>query len=69
MQDLTEPVYLTDPMGPQYLEPVPSARCEICRVLGRQREEARAAGDGSLVSDCNVEIRLHPHKGRKGAGK
>ncbi|WP_327379377.1 hypothetical protein [Streptomyces sp. NBC_01212] len=61
MPELTEAVQLTDPLGPQTLEPVPNPGCEICQVLGRQREAARAVGDGSVVSDCNVEIRQHPH--------
>ncbi|GAA0294340.1 hypothetical protein GCM10010302_36220 [Streptomyces polychromogenes] len=28
-----------------------------------QRREARLEGDGSVVSDCNVELRNHPHPG------
>jgi hypothetical protein len=42
-------------------EPDPVADCAKCRDLARQREEARAARDGSRVSDCNVLIRAHPH--------
>nr|WP_078969240.1 hypothetical protein [Streptomyces cyaneogriseus] len=42
-------------------EPDPVADCPKCRDLARQREEARAARDGSRVSDCNVLIRAHPH--------
>lgn len=41
-------------------EPDPVAGCPTCRDLARQREEARAARDGSRVSDCNVLIRAHP---------
>lgn len=63
MPDLTEPVQLSDPS--RTLEPVPNFGCDVCASLGRQREEARAAGDLSAVSDCNVEINKHPHKGRR----
>jgi len=61
MSELTEAVELTDPLSPMVLEPVPTPGCTICTVLGQQREEARSIGNGSLVSDCNVEIRQHPH--------
>ncbi|WP_030807546.1 hypothetical protein [Streptomyces sp. NRRL S-337] len=43
------------------LEPVPVDGCDVCGALAREREAARIAGDGSKVSDCNVEIRRHPH--------
>ncbi len=46
-------------------DPEPEADCDVCRALGKQRSTARAQGDMSKVSDCNVEIRNHPHK-RKG---
>ncbi|MEU8678177.1 hypothetical protein [Streptomyces sp. NPDC048560] len=65
MPELSEAVQLTDPMGPAALEPIPNFNCKICRALGVQREEARKLGDGSTVSDCNIEIRRHPHKGRR----
>ncbi|WP_079056241.1 hypothetical protein [Streptomyces caeruleatus] len=45
-------------------EPEPDADCDVCQALGEQRSEARTKGDMSRVSDCNVEIRNHPHKGR-----
>lgn len=61
MPELTEAVHLTDPLGPQALEPLPNPGCKICAALGRQREEARGVGDLALVSDCNVEMRRHPH--------
>ncbi|MGW6638533.1 hypothetical protein [Streptomyces cyaneofuscatus] len=63
MPDLTEAVYLSDPMSA--LEPVPNFSCDVCASLGRQREEARARQDMATVSDCNVEIRRHPHKERR----
>lgn len=63
MPDLTEAVNLHDPLG--LLEPVPRASCDVCTSLGRQREEARHAGNWTTVTDCNVEIRRHPHSGRR----
>lgn len=42
-------------------EPVPAAGCGVCAALAAQRREARIEGDGSVVSDCNVELRNHPH--------
>lgn len=53
------PVFLTDPLTPP--EPLPNFGCDVCATLGRQREAARNSGDPSAVSDCNVEIRQHPH--------
>jgi hypothetical protein len=45
--------------------PGPFPECDVCGVLDRERRTARARGDMSKVSDCNVEIRQHPHdKGR-----
>ncbi|MFJ4781819.1 hypothetical protein [Streptomyces sp. NPDC088794] len=48
------------------LEPVAVEGCDVCRALGKQRAEARTAGNMSRVSDCNVEIRAHSdhHGGR-----
>lgn len=40
-------------------EPVPAAGCGVCVALATQRREARLEGDGSVVSDCNVELRNH----------
>lgn len=63
MPDLTEAVHLSDPLSA--LEPVPNFSCDVCASLGRQREDARKKGDMTTVSDCNVEIRRHPHTGRR----
>ncbi|MFJ8192792.1 hypothetical protein ACIQ8D_23975 [Streptomyces sp. NPDC096094] len=46
-------------------DPAPSATCDVCQALARQRAAARDAGNLSRVSDCNVEIRNHPHKPRR----
>lgn len=40
-------------------DPVPPADCERCAKLAEERAAARAADDGSRVSDCNVLIRAH----------
>ncbi|CAL9492057.1 hypothetical protein SUDANB120_03273 [Streptomyces sp. enrichment culture] len=42
-------------------EPVPVVGCGVCAALAAQRREARLQGDHSTVSDCNVELRNHPH--------
>ncbi|MEV6955425.1 hypothetical protein [Streptomyces sp. NPDC051183] len=42
-------------------ERVPVAGCGVCGALAVQRREARLRGDHSTVSDCNVELRNHPH--------
>lgn len=47
----------------QQAEPTP--RCDVCEALVHQRAEARDAGDFSKASDCNVEIRRHPHPPRR----
>jgi hypothetical protein len=42
-------------------EAQPTAGCKVCTALVREREAARRDHDMSRVSDCNVEIRRHPH--------
>lgn len=44
-------------------DPAPAAGCGVCAALAVQRREARHRGDHSTVSDCNVELRNHPHPG------
>ncbi len=51
------PVHVALP--PQEPDPVPG--CEICADVATQRAEAKTHGDGSRLTDCNIEIRLHPH--------
>ncbi|WP_340561806.1 hypothetical protein [Streptomyces sp. GSL17-111] len=41
--------------------PAPASGCDVCGALASQREAARAVMDWSKVTDCNVEIRRHPH--------
>lgn len=52
------PVYLTEPMPDP--EPVPG--CRRCAALAEERRQARAYRNLSRVSDCNVELRAHPHR-------
>jgi hypothetical protein len=40
-------------------QPKPTPGCVICANLTKQRIAAKAAGDYSLVSDCNVGLRAH----------
>ncbi|MDJ1133405.1 hypothetical protein [Streptomyces iconiensis] len=47
-------------------EPVGHPGCDVCGALVEQRENARGRDDMSRVSDCNVEIRRHPHQERPG---
>ncbi|RSS98853.1 hypothetical protein EF910_37685 [Streptomyces sp. WAC07149] len=54
------PVELPLRTGP---EPYPAAGCGVCAALATQRRDARLLGDYSTVSDCNVELRNHPHPG------
>ncbi len=63
MNDLTEALNLSDPLDA--LEPIPHFSCDVCASLGRQREDARKRRDMTVVSDCNVEIRRHPHPRRR----
>ncbi|MGA4858221.1 hypothetical protein ACPCAB_16390 [Streptomyces koyangensis] len=61
---MTEPTrYTTGPlelplrMDP---EPTPVDGCPYCTELARVRSWARAGGDMTTVSDCNVFLRRHP---------
>nr|WP_236680190.1 hypothetical protein [Streptomyces sp. 9-7] len=56
------PVHLMEPASRP--EPAPIAGCDVCQALARQRAEAQAVGDKSRVTDCNVEMRRHPHPKR-----
>ncbi|QFR02521.1 hypothetical protein F9278_13060 [Streptomyces phaeolivaceus] len=40
-------------------EPKPPDDCQRCARLAAQRAAAKAGGDWSRVSDCNVLIRAH----------
>jgi len=62
MPDLTEAVHLSNPL--ELPEPTPPQTCAVCVALGQQRTEARRIGDMTAVSDCNIEIRRHPHRGQ-----
>ncbi|MFC9032409.1 hypothetical protein [Streptomyces arboris] len=41
-------------------EPVPVEGCAGCSELAAVRSRARAVGDMTTVSDCNVYLRRHP---------
>ncbi|MFD3553071.1 hypothetical protein ACFWWA_13285 [Streptomyces goshikiensis] len=61
----TEPTrYSTAPIELPYrmdeLEPTPVDGCAGCQELANVRDRARAGGDWTTVSDCNVLMRKHP---------
>ncbi|MFJ5739411.1 hypothetical protein [Streptomyces microflavus] len=41
-------------------DPVPVEGCAGCTELAAVRDRARAGGDMTTVSDCNVFLRRHP---------
>jgi len=47
-------------LGVPLLEPTAVEGCDTCQRLAAQREQHRAAGDETAVSDCNVWLRRHP---------
>lgn len=52
------PVVLTEPVD--ILEPTPVEGCAGCIELANTRDRARAGGDWTTVTDCNVFLRRHP---------
>lgn len=46
-------------LGMPAIPPEPTPCCVVCASLDRQRSKARAEGDLSRVSDCNVRMRAH----------
>ncbi|MEU6110718.1 hypothetical protein ACWEJ7_10760 [Streptomyces albidoflavus] len=54
----TGPLVLPDRTGEREPDPVPG--CAGCRELANVRNRARAGGDMTTVSDCNVFLRRHP---------
>ncbi|WP_329616527.1 hypothetical protein OG244_28780 [Streptomyces brevispora] len=62
MPDLTEAPALGNPLD--LIDPAPATACSVCVALDEQRAEARRLGDMTTVTDCNVEIRRHPHRTR-----
>lgn len=51
------PITLPDPTRP----PAPAPGCDVCAALDEQRAEAEAARDYRTATDCEQEIRSHPH--------
>ncbi|CAM5418782.1 hypothetical protein SAVIM338S_02280 [Streptomyces avidinii] len=39
----------------------PAEGCDVCAALVKQRTEYRKLRNASGVTDCNVEMRQHPH--------
>ncbi|GAA1155264.1 hypothetical protein GCM10009577_91990 [Streptomyces javensis] len=56
--------YPSDPVQPPLqlgeLEPAPVEGCPGCAELANVRDRARAGGDMTTVTDCNVYMRRHP---------
>lgn len=63
-QSMSEPKrYPSDPVELPLrldLEPTPVEGCLGCLELAKVRDRARAGGDYTTVSDCNVYLRRHP---------
>ncbi|WP_435969514.1 hypothetical protein [Streptomyces sp. Qhu_M48] len=53
---MSGPVHLTLPAP----DPEPVEGCAGCVELAHVRDRARAGGDLTTVSDCNVFLRRHP---------
>ncbi|WP_252395584.1 hypothetical protein [Streptantibioticus parmotrematis] len=53
-----DPVEL--PLRQDQLEPTPVEGCLGCTELANVRDRARAGGDMTTVTDCNVYMRRHP---------
>ncbi|MEU3479267.1 hypothetical protein ACI2LO_15940 [Streptomyces sp. NPDC033754] len=53
---MSDPVHLTLPSP----DPEPVRGCAGCVELANVRDRARAGGDFTTVSDCNVFLRRHP---------
>ncbi|MGV9687897.1 hypothetical protein ACWDUX_02115 [Streptomyces sp. NPDC003444] len=53
---MSDPVHLTLPSP----DPEPAEGCAGCVELANVRDHARASGDLTTVSDCNVFLRRHP---------
>ncbi|GAU68430.1 hypothetical protein SSP35_07_02320 [Streptomyces sp. NBRC 110611] len=58
---LTPPVHLGIPRP----APEPAPSCDVCAALVHERRLAEAREDRSKVSDLNIELRNHPHEGRR----
>ncbi|MBU3866050.1 hypothetical protein KN815_18800 [Streptomyces sp. 4503] len=54
----SDPVQL--PLKTDELEPAPVEGCPGCTELANVRDRARAGGDMTTVTDCNVYMRRHP---------
>ncbi|MFI9629767.1 hypothetical protein [Streptomyces sp. NPDC052042] len=43
-------------------DPAPVGGCDVCAALADQRATARQIDDSSRATDCNIEMRQHPHR-------
>ena len=59
------PVTLLDPTRP----PRPAPGCDVCAALDKQRAAFERKNDVKRATDCEDEIRNHPHKKRPRSGK
>ncbi|MGW4629447.1 hypothetical protein [Streptomyces rubiginosohelvolus] len=48
------------PLGMDVADPEPVEGCAGCAELAAVRSRARAVGDMTTMSDCNVYLRRHP---------
>ncbi|MFI6638241.1 hypothetical protein [Streptomyces sp. NPDC050504] len=62
---MTNKTYMDPPVHLRLPRPTPKPvqGCSACFAFGALRAAARARGDLSRVSDCNVEIENHPDHG------
>ena len=51
------PITLPDPTRP----PRPAPGCDVCAALDTQRAQYERAEDIRRATDCEIEIRNHPH--------
>lgn len=54
------PLELSLPTAAELSDPAPVEDCAGCAELAAVRGRARAGGDMTTVSDCNVLMRRHP---------
>jgi len=63
IRTMSPPVHVGMPLDP----PAPVARCKVCATAAQNRTAAQGRGDFTAVTDANVVIRRHPHKGQRSA--
>ncbi|MCX4908475.1 hypothetical protein [Streptomyces sp. NBC_00878] len=58
-------ITLPDPTRP----PRPAPDCDVCASLDTQRIQYEEAGNIRRSTDCEVEIRNHPHPKKRRGGR